>query len=246
MKGVVPLPDSIASQVDGAMPFFVWEQVLPRKAAMAIGKHVGVDLYVFVLDGEVSILADDIPGKQKRLWKWNAARVPGLGVTVFAKEPTRAIFVYATNTPGATMANAQTVGGKVAWAKRPAEVKTVELDKQPDLSWGDGAYHARLGFEDGSASLESLMCSKNAPVKEHAHDKEWEILAVFTGDGTLVRKPGGKEEDVKIASGTFAWNPPGVLHSYKPAGTAPLLALQLYLPPGPEQRFKKLAADAKK
>src|SRR5205823_4169025 len=141
---------------------------------------------------------------------------------------------------------AGTVGGKVGWAKRPAEVKSIEIEKQPDLSWGDGAYHVRLGFEEGSASLETLLCSKNAPVKEHAHDKEWEILAVLSGDGTLVKKPGGKEEDVPVKPGTFASIAPGILHAYKPAGTAPLVAIQLYAPPGPEQRFKKLAADAKK
>jgi mannose-6-phosphate isomerase-like protein (cupin superfamily) len=144
------------------------------------------------------------------------------------------------------MGQAGTVAGKVAWQKRPAEVKSIELDKQPDLSWGDGAYHVRLGFEDGSAALETLMCSKNAAVKEHAHDKEWEILAVLSGEGKLVRKPGGKTEEVPIAPGTLAANPPGVLHSYVPAGTSPLVAIQLYTPPGPEQRFKKLAADAKK
>jgi mannose-6-phosphate isomerase-like protein (cupin superfamily) len=180
------------------------------------------------------------------LWKWNAARVPGLGVTVFAKEPTRAIMVYVANASGSTMASAGTVGGKVAWQKRPAEVKSLEIDKQSDLSWGDGAYHVRLAFEDGSASLESLLCSKNAPVKEHVHDKEWEILAVLSGEGTLIKKPGGKEEDVEVKAGTFAAIAPGTPHAYRPAGTSPLVAVQLYSPPGPEQRFKKLAADAKK
>ena len=202
-------------------------------------------MYLVLVDGEVSVLADDIPGKQKRLWKWNAARVPGLGVTVFAKEPTRAIVVYVTNVAGQTMGQASTLAGKVTWTKRASEVKSVEMDKQPDLSWGDGAYHARLAFEDGSASLESLLCSKNAPVKEHVHDKEWEILAVLSGDGTLVKKANGKEEDVPVASGTFAAIAPGTPHAYKPAGTTPLVAVQLYLPPGPEQRFKKLASDAK-
>jgi mannose-6-phosphate isomerase-like protein (cupin superfamily) len=241
----VPLPEVLASQVDPTLPFFAWEQVLPRQVVMVIPKHVALDLYVLLLEGEVSIRAEDIPGKQKRLWRWNAARVPGLGIAVESKEPTRAIFVYVTNTAGTTMGQAGAAGGKFGWAKRPAPVASVEIDKQPDLAWGGGAYHARLGFEEGPASLESLVASKDAPVPEHAHDKEWEILAIVSGDGTLVRKSDGKEDDSPIAAGTFASIPPGVRHAYRPSGRAPLVAVQLYLPPGPEQRFKKLASDAK-
>jgi mannose-6-phosphate isomerase-like protein (cupin superfamily) len=245
LKGVVPLPEGLASQVDPAAPFFAWEQVLPRQVVMAIPKHAGLDLYVLLLEGEVSIRADDIPGKQKRLWRWNAARVPGLGVAVESKEPTRAVFVYVTNTPSATLGQAGAAGGKVGWAKRPSPVVSVEIDKQPDLAWGDGAYHVRLGFEEGPASLESLVASKDAPVQEHAHDKEWEVLAIVSGDGTLVRKPDGKEEDSTVSAGMFASIPPGVSHAFRPAGSTPLVAVQLYVPPGPEQRFKKLASPAK-
>ena len=116
-------------------------------------KHAGLDLYVVLFDGEVSIKADDIAGKQKRLWRWNAARVPGLGAMVESKEPTRAIFVLVANAPGGTLGQAAAAAPKAGWARRPAPVTSVELDKQPDLAWGGGAYHARLGFEDGSASL---------------------------------------------------------------------------------------------
>jgi mannose-6-phosphate isomerase-like protein (cupin superfamily) len=241
-RGAIPVPEGLASQVDPTLPFFTWEQVMPPGVVLTFLKNIGLDLYVVLFDGEVSIKAPDIEGKQKRLWRWNAARVPGLGAMVECKEPTRAIFVLVTNTPGATLAQAGTPGQKVDWSKRPAPVTSVELDKQPDLAWGGGAYHARIGFEDGSASLGTLMASKSAPVRQNVHDHEWEILAVLSGDGTLVRMPAGKgEDDVPIAAGTFASIPPGVPHAYRPAGTSPLLAVQLFLPPGPEQRFKKLA-----
>jgi hypothetical protein len=36
--------------------------------------------------------------------------------------------------------------------------------------------------------------------------------------------------------------PPGVRHFWTPAPGSKLVAFQLYSPPGPEQRFKKLAA----
>jgi mannose-6-phosphate isomerase-like protein (cupin superfamily) len=243
-RGAIPVPEELASQIDPTLPFFAWEQVLPPRVVLTFPKHAGLDLYVVLFDGEVSIKGDDIAGKQKRLWRWNAARVPGLGAMVECKEPMRAIFVLVANTPGSTLAQAAAQGQKVGWTKRPAPVTSVELDRQPDVAWGGGAYHARLGFEDGSASLEALVASKNAPVPQHVHEHEWEILAVLSGDGTLARTVGGREDDTPIAAGTFASIAPGVPHAYRPAGTSPLVAVQLYLPPGPEQRFKRLASGA--
>jgi mannose-6-phosphate isomerase-like protein (cupin superfamily) len=246
-RGAIPVPEGLASQIDPALPFFAWEQVLPPRVVLTFPKHVGLDLYVVVFDGEVSIKGEDIAGKQKRLWRWNAARVPGLGAMIECKEPTRAILVLVANTPGGSLGQvgqAAAQGQKVGWTKRPAPVTSVEIDQQPDLTWGGGAYHARLGFEDGSASLGSLVASKNAPVAQHVHDREWEILAILSGDGTLLRTVSGREDDTPIAAGTFAAIAPGVPHAYRPAGTSPLVAVQLYLPPGPEQRFKKLAAGA--
>jgi mannose-6-phosphate isomerase-like protein (cupin superfamily) len=222
----------------------MWEQVLPLRVVLTFPKHAGLDLYVVLFDGEVSIKAGDIPGKQKRLWRWNAARVPGLGAMVECKEPTRAVFVLVANAPGGTLGQAAAAAPKAGWTTRPAPVTSVELDKQPDLAWAGGAYHARLGFEDGSASLGVLMASKNAPVRQNVHDHEWEILAILSGEGTLVRTRDGREDDTPIAPGTFASIPPGVPHAYRPAGTSPLVAVQLYLPPGPEQRFKNLASGA--
>lgn len=238
--GAVPVPDGLAPQVDPTAPFFAWEQGLPPRVVLTFPKHVGLDLYVVLFDGEVSIKADDIAGKQKRLWRWNAARVPGLGAMVESKEPTRAIFVLVANAPGSTLGQAAAAAPKAGWSKRPAPVTSVELDKQPDLAWGGGAYHARLGFEDGSASLGALMASKNAPVRQNVHEREWEILAILSGDGTLVRTRDGREDATPIAAGTFVSIAPGVPHAYRPAGTSPLVAVQLFLPPGPEQRFKKL------
>jgi mannose-6-phosphate isomerase-like protein (cupin superfamily) len=210
---------------------------------MTFPKHAGLDLYIVLFDGEVSIKAGDIAGKQKRLWRWNAARVPGLGAMVECKEPTRAIFVLVTRTPGSTLGQAGASGQNVGWAQRPAPVTSIEIDRQPDLAWGGGAYHARVGFEDGSASVGSLMASKSAAVPQNVHEHEWEILAILSGAGTLVRTVNGREDDTPIAPGTFASIAPGVPHAYRPAGTSPLLAVQLFLPPGPEQRFKKLASS---
>ena len=242
------VPDALRAAIDDKSPIFMWEEAIPRKTALVLPRHVGVEVYGIVLEGEVSVMADDIKGKQKRCWKWNAFHAPGAGVQIFAKEPTR-MLVALVATQGGTVKDAidtlEKKAASVSWSKRSSPVTSVEIDARPELSWGGGAYHVRLGFEQTAddpqtASLGLLMMSKNAPVKEHTHDKEWEALAIISGDGELTRASGG---NVKSAPGTFATIPPGVAHGFKPSGTAPLLAVQLYTPPGPEQRFKKLAED---
>jgi mannose-6-phosphate isomerase-like protein (cupin superfamily) len=84
-------------------------------------------------------------------------------------------------------------------------------------------------------------------VAEHDHDAQWEVLLAIRAKGTLeVRAPGKPGEadavqSLEVGAGTIVTMPAGVRHAWKPDGTEPLLALQLYVPPGPEQRFKKLA-----
>ncbi len=46
---------------------------------------------------------------------------------------------------------------------------------------------------------------------------------------------------VKVVDGSIFAVPPATKHAFKAAGTDPTLAIQVYSPPGPEQRFKKLA-----
>jgi len=241
------VPDDVKFAADDKSPILMYEAVLPRKSMSIVPKHSGVDVYGLLLEGEVSVMADDIKDKQKRIWPWMAFRAPGGGVNIFAKEPTRvvlAIVATAKDTSAAQAIDAITQkAGSVMWGKRPSPVVSVELIPQTDVAWGGGAYHVRYAFEGDavSASLEVLLTSKNAPIAEHTHDKEWEAIAVVDGEGTLFKKNG----DVAVSPGTMFTIPPGVSHGMKPAGTAPLLAIQMYAPPGPEQRFKKLAAESK-
>ena len=167
----------------------------------------------------------------------------------FVKEPARILFAIVATTAGASAADAiDTINkkpGSVGWSKRSSPVTAVETNHQPDLSWGGGAYHAHIGIEamgsdTPSMSLGVLNLSKNAPVAEHVHDKEWEVMAIIEGEGELVKKG----SSVKVAPGAIVAVPPGTPHAWKPSGTSALLAVQMYSPPGPEQRFKKLAESA--
>lgn len=234
----VIVPAGFDTSPDGKpVPVAMFEVSLGRKVMWSLPKNANLTVYGLLLDGEISVYADDIKDKQKRCWKLDVFRAPGAGVNVFAKEPTRILVGVAATGDAKTVTDA--LAKPAAWAKRPSPVDAVELGKKPPTTWGGGAYHARFGFEDANApSLTLLLMSKNAPVAEHVHAGEWELLAIVDGDGELTRKEGG---NVKTTSGTLVAIPPGVSHGYRPAGTTPTLAVQMYSPSGPEQRFKKLA-----
>ncbi len=244
------VPDTMTAQLEKDAPIFMFEVVMPPKVSMLIPRHAGVDLYGLLLDGEVSVLADDIKEKQKRAWKLNGFRAPGSGVNIYSKEPTRMILAFVVAGTSGTLAGEIDKFGKdktITWGKRSSPVTSFELGGKQPVSWGGGAYHARLAYEAGgegnpSAAMTFLQMSKNAPVVEHTHDKEWEFLAIIEGEGDLIKKTGGK---TAISGSTFVSINPGNAHSFKPSGQKPTIAIQMYWPPGPEQRFKKMAEGSK-
>lgn len=240
------VPDTLESQLDKDAPIFLFEEVMPAKVSLLLPRHAGLEVYGLLLDGEVSVLADDIKDKQKRVWRMNGFRAPGAGVNIYSKEPTRMILaVVVAGTSGTVAEQIDKLKKKdksIGWTKRSSPVINFDLMQKPDLAWGGGAYHARLGLEEPPASMGFLMMSKNATVAEHVHDKEWEFLAILEGSGELGRKTSGK---VPVKGATFAAVKPGEPHGFKPAGDKPTYAVQMYWPPGPEQRFKKLAEGGK-
>lgn len=240
---------------DGGAPAAMWSHDLPEKnTSLTFPRHSGVDLFGVVLSGKVRVKPLEPAAKTFELGTWGAFRVPGAGVTVLATEGA-ARLVLAIAGDGAPIAETaarlkdRKTAKQVNWRSRPSPVATVDLAAAPDLAWGKGAMHARLGFEGGRASLGLLLASKDAPVPPHAHDAEWEILAALTADGTAKRAAAPGETDmteIPVTDGTVVAMPKGVLHAWVPGGTKPLFAVQMYLPPGPEQRFKKLATDAQR
>jgi quercetin dioxygenase-like cupin family protein len=129
------------------------------------------------------------------------------------------------------------------WKKRPGAIAVTDFQAQADLSWAGGAYHARIGFEAPTtkrAGLGILKMSKDAGVPEHKHANEWEHLVVLGGQGH-VQLNGEHGDKLPIQSGSIVSVPPGILHQWLPGNQNEFLALQLYTPPGPEQRFRKLA-----
>lgn len=241
------VPDDVKPAKEDKSPGLVWEEVIGKGATLVVPRDTDVDLLGVVVRGEVTVAGDGEKGAPKPLGVWHAFRAPGAGLSLKAPSAeARVVLVAATSGEpiAAAVEKLGAKGGNVGWKTRPSPLATVDLAAKEDLAWGGGAYHARLGFEgDGSprASLGVLFLSKDAPVAEHAHDAQWEHLAMLDGAGQLVLEEAGKASPLEVKDGTVASVPPGTKHAWKPAGTDLFLGIQVYTPPGPEQRFKTLA-----
>jgi mannose-6-phosphate isomerase-like protein (cupin superfamily) len=117
----------------------------------------------------------------------------------------------------------------------------VRASAAPELTLAGGAMHAHLDLDDRAVAPTLYLgrLSGTAGVPEHAHDASWEVLCAVEAAGTFVLD--GKEN--RLGPRTCVAVPAGSKHSWKPDPGSNLVAVQMYSPPGPEQRFKKLAAD---
>lgn len=126
---------------------------------------------------------------------------------------------------------------------RPAlDKRLVRANAAPELRWAGGTMSGHLDVV-GRASPDVYLgrLEGTAAVAEHDHPASWEILAAVEANGTFVLDSTeghlGARQIIVIA--------PGSKHAWKPEPGSKLVAIQMYSPPGPEQRFVALAAAEK-
>jgi len=122
-------------------------------------------------------------------------------------------------------------------------LRLVPAAAAPELTFFGRSMHAHLDLDDRAVAPAAYLgrLAGTAPVPEHVHDKSWEILCAVEAAGTFTLA--GTPQ--RLGARTCVAVPPGTKHSWQPDAGSTLTAVQLYAPPGPEQRFKKLAAEGK-
>jgi mannose-6-phosphate isomerase-like protein (cupin superfamily) len=119
------------------------------------------------------------------------------------------------------------------------EKTLVRASEAQDLAWAGGAMHAHLDV--GAKVSPDLYLGRlegSAAVKEHDHPTSAEILVAIEASGTMTLDGTPR----RVESGAIITVPKGTKHSWTPDPGSKLVAVQLYDPPGPEQRFIALAA----
>ena len=174
---------------------------------------------VAVVKGKVTALAETLgPGDVLVVGNGEAFDATGPGTVVWATTPIVPCAILDRPSPSKSVVRA-TVAPKLEWA---GKTMSAHLDVHaPELY---------LGRLEGTA-----------PVPEHNHAGSWEIVAALEANGTFVID--GTEGHV--APRQVILIPPGAKHAWKPEHGAKLVAVQMYAPPGPEQRFVALAAADK-
>jgi peroxiredoxin/mannose-6-phosphate isomerase-like protein (cupin superfamily) len=121
----------------------------------------------------------------------------------------------------------------------PMTKKVVRGAAAQELSWANGEMHAHLDAEGAVSPFAYVgRLDGTAPVAEHMHPGAWEVLAAVEGSGVFTLD--GKS--YKLQNEQVVVVPPDTKHAYSPSPGSHLRAIQLYSPPGPEQRFRALAA----
>lgn len=244
IEGASPLAPTTPATDDGATtlpPAMAWVQVIRPGAAVAIARRANTDLLGVALVGTLSI---ERPGAPQ------VAPLRAAGWTAFLVPDGDAVLRAVGDAPAAAiLVSAQ---GEAAITGRARDVELSDLVTHETLTWADGAMHARIAFEgprSPRASLGVLIASDDAAVAEHAHDRAWEVLAAVSAAGHLhvpaqsvpgVARP-LQARDRSVTAGSIVYVPAGVRHAWIPDGTHPLIAVQVYSPAGPEQRFRGLA-----
>ncbi len=113
----------------------------------------------------------------------------------------------------------------------------------PPVTWAGGAMTAHLDVGRSiSPTLYVGRLEGTSGVGEHVHADSWEILAAIDASGTFTRRSGTKLVEQHLSARQVVAIPPGTKHAWKPDLGSKLVAIQMYLPPGPEERFLALAA----
>lgn len=117
--------------------------------------------------------------------------------------------------------------------------KVTRANDAPELTWADGKMHAHLDVGEKQGSVLYLgRLEGSAPVAEHVHEKSWEFVANTEASGTFTVN--GVPQ--RIHARQVIAIPPNTKHSWTPDPGTKLVAVQVYDPPGPEQRFIELSA----
>ena len=238
------LLEALLGPAESHSPASLWEEDIGANAAVTFARRTDVDVLGVALAGNITLTGDEPKGTSAELTPWRAFVAPGGGVTLRAKGgPARIVLVLVTS--GEDLAAKIAATKTATWTARPGPIATTDLDAATDLAWAKGAYHARIGFSaEGSprASLGLLKMSENGAVPPHEHEKEWEHMAILQGEGDFTQGTGEAERTLHATDGTTFSVAPATRHHWKSSGARSFLGIQVYTPPGPEQRFKKLAS----
>ena len=225
----------------------IWVHGIQGGAKLSIPANDALEFVVVGLRGELRV-HDTRSGTSEpnefSVDPWTALRASGAGVELECRAgdcQAMCALIAPNSTLDAEVGAAPTKHSSVAPTNEPRRipVEVRSFEKATLLTWQHGKSHARILF-GGSAlgaplpfSLTLLQTFAPALIPPHTHESSWENLLVLEGRGDLELRG----RSYPIAGGESLHIPPRVRHGYIASGQESFVALQLYTPAGPEQRY---------
>ncbi len=151
------------------------------------------------------------------------------GIRALQTQPARGVIVV---TPGGHEGSAR-AGALPTPPSEPAKTTQKILRAADAKTYGPATIFLDGSILKGTPLAASILeLGADAKVPEHVHGSETELLYILEGSGTMTIAG----QDVAVTPTSVIQIPPNTKHAF--AATAKVRALQLYTPPGPEQRFK--------
>lgn len=261
--GVVDWLPAVGRVRDDARTSAPWIASFTGEASARWSLAPALEVQGIVIDGtvelvdeaEAAVASSGSPASRpppRTLGRWSAFRAPGGAVTLRAQGGAAArVVLFAATRDGSPVGailrdpEAGPAPRKLPAGKgkgRPMPLEVVDLHDRAALRWGAGKLEARIAWDgkEPAAALDVIVFAPDAAVGEHAHPGAWECLLPLRVAGEVIVD--GKPQ--RVIAGVPTCIPPDVKHAWKPAGTEPLIAIQVYAPAGAEQRFRDLAAKA--
>jgi quercetin dioxygenase-like cupin family protein len=176
------------------------------------------------------------PALPVHLSPWLALRASSVGVELSC-EAGECRAMFALIAPHSTLQSALRSPPTTAPRATPLEVRAFQDAAAAPSNHGKN--HARVLFGGDATkppapfSLTLLQTDGPARIAPHTHGASWESLLVLEAEGDLELRG----RSYPITGGESLHIAPGVRHAYVARGQTRFVALQLYTPAGPEQRF---------
>jgi quercetin dioxygenase-like cupin family protein len=227
-------------------PTTIWQEELRAASLLAFPRHAELDVVALVLSGSVAVRGDE-GGDPKTMGAWSVMRAPGAGVVLTTSGEDATLILAVASGAGSlidALGRAKKTPAKIGWTKRALPLETRELGKAELLGWGKGRFAARIAFggdQPERIGVSLLMAAPGAAIPEHDHASSWEHLAILQGAGETAlgetRRP--------VTAGDVLHVPKALRHSLGVGKDSRLVALQIYAPSGPEQRFVQWSKEPK-
>ncbi len=241
LTGWLPDPSYAESPFEElAVPAAIWVHVLAERAKLTLPPNAALELVVVCLHGELGVRDTLAPqggsSRPVRLSPWLGLRASSAGVEIVC-ETGECRAMFALIAPNSTLQSALRTPPVTTPRAAPLEVRAFQDSATSRSNLGNDQARVLFGGEGTQPtlpfSLSLLQSDAPARIAPHTHDASWESLLVLEADGDLELRG----RSYPITGGESLHIAPGIRHAYAARGETRFVALQLYTPAGPEQRF---------